>query len=121
VTSAIDFPSGTTGISRAYDSIKITTHMPAIRTLFESGYVQTRGKFTRARKEFTLSWRDMSKNSYVSLQTFFESGVTGGSSSFNFSEPTSGSTYEVRFLSDSISFTNYNQNYFSGSIDLREV
>lgn len=120
-----DFPSGTTGISAAYKSIKVTSHRPAIRSNFEAGYEQTRSKFTRTIKEFVITWDSMSKESFASLQAHFESGVTGGSESWIWNDPTakkgSGATREVRYVDDSLSFENIHQDWYRGSIRIREV
>jgi len=121
----IDFPSGVTGISRNYKSIKVITHRPAIRSQFEAGYEQTRSKYTRPIHEFVITWDSMSKKSFASLQYFFESGVTGGANSWIWNDPTankgSGGTIEVRFVDDSLSFDNTHKEWFSGSMRIREV
>ena len=120
-----DFPSGVTGISAAYKSIKVTSHRPAIRANFEAGYEQTRSKFTRPIREWTITWDSMSKESFASLQYHFESGVTGGSESWIWNDPTgnrgSGATREVRYTDDSLSFDNIHQEWYRGSIKIREV
>jgi len=119
-----DMPSGTTGISRNYSSIKVISHRPSIRSPFEAGYVQTRSKWTTAKREFAISWKSMTAQSHASLLYFFET-TCSGASSFIWHDPTansgSGVTREVIFLDDSLEFDNVHQDYFSGSIRIREV
>ncbi|MBW8001775.1 MAG: hypothetical protein FVQ80_07095 [Planctomycetes bacterium] len=117
----VDFPSGTTGITKAYQSIEEVSHRGTVRAPFEGGYEQTRAKWTRSRKEWTIRWKDMSNNSHTSLVTFFESTVVGGASSWVWHNPISNSTAEVRFVDDQIRFLNSNQKYWSGAVRIREV
>jgi len=117
----VDFPSGTTGISRVYDRIDETSHRATLRSPFESGYELSRAKWTRARKEWTLHWKNMSNRSHTSLVTFFEETVSGGAESFIWHNPLSGTTYEVRFVNDKIKFSNRTKDLWDGSIKIREV
>jgi len=116
-----DFPSGTTGISRVYSSIQEKVHRPALRSPFEAGYAQTRSKWTATKREFAISWKGMSNASHTSLTTFFSTTVVGGSLSWIWNNPLSGTTFEVRFLDDSIDFSNDTKSQWSGSIKVMEV
>lgn len=124
--STADFPSGVTGISRAYSRIDVITHRPTIRSKFESGYEQTRDKFTRTVKEWKITWNSMSVTpSYNRLERFFTLTAVGGASSWIWNDPTanggSGATVEVRFIEDELKFTNFQKDYMRGSITIREV
>jgi len=121
MSSNIDFPSGTTGISPLYFSIQQNSKRETIRSPFESGYEQTRSKFTRAIKEWRIMWDHMSLASHTTLTHFFENTVKAGASSWNWHNPLSGTTFEVRFIEDELNFTNYGRDYFKGSINIREV
>ena len=119
--STIDLPSGVTGISPLYTTIEQISRRETLRSPYESGYVQTRTKFTRNIKSWTLSWEHMTKASHTSLTQFFEDTVHAGASSWNWHNPLSGTTYEVRFMEDDLKFTNYGRDYFRGSVKIEEV
>lgn len=124
--SNVDFPSGTTGISRNYSKIERITNRPTIRSRFESGYEQTRDKFTRTVLEWKVTWNSMSVTpSYNRLERFFTLTAVGGASSWIWNDPIaiggSGATYEVRFIEDKLKFLQTQKGWMSGSISFREV
>jgi hypothetical protein len=71
---------------------------PAIRKEVEGGYVLTRPRYTRApRKTFTTGFTHISETDKAALQTFYSS-KKGGSDSFTWADPVTGTVYSVRFV-----------------------
>lgn len=68
-----------------------------IRTQTDSGYVITRAKFARQRRQFDVSYRAMSAADQQLLETFATTTVQLGAGSFTWTHPGSGQTYTVRF------------------------
>jgi phage-related protein len=75
---------------------------PVIRTEFESGIVKTRARYTRIRRTWSLSWANMRGSHYRSLRAFYVQ-TRGGALSFNWTNPTEGATFEVRFKGNIVS------------------
>ena len=70
-----------------------------IKSDFAAGYVQSRAKWTRSRKQFSLSWGVMSDADKQTLQTFFDENIGG---TFNWTHPLTNTTYTVRFSDDEL-------------------
>lgn len=107
-------------ISTNYAGIEQVSQRNTIRTPFEAGYVQTRARWTAAKKEFTLSWDTLSDTNHTTLQTFFETTVKGGAESFIWTHP-SGTTYTCRFVDDEMKFTSTHRLYWKGSVKIMQV
>lgn len=107
-------------VSTIYEQIEEEDMMPAIRTRFESGKVQTRSRFTTDKAVFILSWSGMTSASYSALKTFFNTTVKGGGNSFVWTHP-SGTTYNMRFADDSLKFIENKQGYYKAKVKLEEV
>lgn len=95
--------------------------MLTVRTPFEAGYVQTRARFTKSRRSFSLVWTFMSVADRDILVQFYEETVKGGAESFDWTHPTDGTSYEVRFKADSLAFQTIAKDLFSVSCELEEV
>ena len=69
---------------------------PAIRTELENGQVQTRARYTRMRRSWTLAWANMTNADY---QLMFSHYVAqkGGSDSFTWTNPMNNTEYTVRY------------------------
>lgn len=91
----------------------------ALVSLTENGMVVSRPKFTRPRNTFSLQWTALPTVDYIALKQFYAS-VLGGSNSFIWPHPITGTLYEVRF-SGAFSFQYDNVGLWSGSITLIEV
>lgn len=74
-------------------------YLPAVRTEFEAGYVQSRPRTTRARRRWTLHWPALSETEYGSLEEHFIANQGG---SFSWTHPGSGTSYTVRYAQDTI-------------------
>jgi phage-related protein len=68
-----------------------------IKSDFESGYVQTRPRFTSDRKKWSNVVYKNLNTSDVALLRAFITAVRGGSESFNWTNPDDSTTYIVRF------------------------
>ena len=117
MTSNVNWPSD---ISVLYESLEEGINRATLRAPFEAGYEQTRAKWTRGRRFFTLGWANMKEVSFNSLLTFFGTTVQGGVTSFNWYHP-SGSSYECRFMEDELMMTSNVSGYYSGRVRLRQV
>jgi hypothetical protein len=69
-----------------------------IRSQFENGVEQTRLRFTRQRKDYTLKWTRMSAADKATFDTFFDTTTAAGSLSFNWTHPITSVTKEYRFV-----------------------
>lgn len=72
---------------------------PQVRTEFENGYVQSRVKWTRARRQWQLSWSQMTAAHWATLETHF---TTCQGIPFTWIHPSTAVSYNVRFQDDSI-------------------
>ena len=84
---------------RLPSSLEETTPDPAIRSEFEDGSVQTRPRFTRMRRRWTLSWANIKKSQYEILREFYMN-QKGGSLSFSWTNPMNGGVFTVRFVGE---------------------
>lgn len=84
---------------RLPSSLEETTPDPAIRSEFEDGSVQTRPRFTRMRRRWTLSWGNIQKSQYEVLREFYMN-KKGGSLSFTWVNPMDGGVFTVRFVGE---------------------
>ncbi len=89
-----------------------------IRNEFSSGYVQSRPKWTRSRKKFTLNWSSgMSAIEKETLETFFKNNI---GNSFDWTNPLDDVTYTVLFSDDNIKFNFAAKGAFTCTINLEE-
>ena len=84
---------------RLPSSLEETTPDPAIRSEFEDGSVQTRPRFTRMRRRWTLSWANIKKSQYEILRDFYMN-QKGGSLSFSWPNPMNCVMFTVRFVGE---------------------
>ncbi len=73
-----------------------TKEDPAIKTESEAGYVHTRLRYSRSRRNFKVPYENMSNADKVILDAFCDT-VHGSVTSFNWVHPLTGVTYVVRF------------------------
>ena len=92
-----------------------------IRSPYEAGYVNTRPRWTRARKVFVLRWNALSSSDFTTLRTFFEDTVNGGGDSFTWTQPVTSTSYTVRFAQDNLRFSTVTSDRYKGSVILEEV
>lgn len=69
---------------------------PAIATPFENGMIQTRPRFTRLRRSWTVKWNGMSNADRDTLAAFWIT-TAGGSTAFTWTNPYDSQSYTVRF------------------------
>jgi len=113
-----DFPK----IDGAYAQIKETSKRATVRSPFEAGYEQTRSKWTRAVKEWEITWNALSTTDLNTLQTFYETTMESGASRFVWHRPdSSGTTYMVRFTEDEMKFISSRKGYWRGTITIRQI
>ena len=94
-------------------------------TKFEDGSQQSRRKFTRSRRKWTLKWNHIPRSEYLTLMTFISQTVSFSARSFNWVntdslDDTHPETVEVR-VTDVGKWTNDALHYWSGTIELTEV
>ncbi|HBC74254.1 MAG: hypothetical protein A2008_00685 [Candidatus Wallbacteria bacterium GWC2_49_35] len=91
-----------------------------IRSQFENGVEQTRRRFTRQRKDYTLKWTRMSATDKSTFDTFYDTTTAAGSLSFNWTHPITNVTKEYRFVApprrDAIDY-----NWYYVDCQIREV
>jgi hypothetical protein len=94
-------------------------------TKFEDGSQQSRRKFTRSRRKWTLKWNHIPRSEYLTLMTFISQTVSFSARSFNWVNTDSlddahPETVEVR-ITHVGKWTNDALHYWSGTIELTEV
>lgn len=72
---------------------------PQVKTEFESGTVQSRPKWTRERRKFTLQWSAMTEAHWALLEAAF---IADQGTSFSWTNPASSVVYTVRYSEDSL-------------------
>lgn len=97
----------------------------SIISKFEDGSQQSRRKFTRSRRKWTLKWERIDRADYLALMTFITSTVYFSALSFNWinadsKDDTNPETVEVR-ITDVGKWTNDALHYWGGTIELTEV
>lgn len=86
-------------LSKGQDSqfYEMTPEDPALKTQMEGGYVVSRPKHTRKpRRTFKTGFSSITQADYTTLMTFWET-VRGGSLIFDWTDPATGTVYQVRF------------------------
>ena len=95
-------------------------------TKFEDGSQQSRRKFTRSRRKWTLKWNHIPREQYLTLMNFISQTVSFSARSFNWQNTDSlddqggPETVEVR-ITNVGKWTNDALHYWSGTIELTEV
>lgn len=98
----------------------------SIITKFEDGSQQSRRKFTRSRRKWTLKWKYLPREQYLTLMKFISETVSFSSRSFNWTNTDSvddqggAEVVEVRVTRVG-KWTNEALHYWSGTIELTEV
>jgi len=101
-----------------YTDIKRKTVKPAIRASFDGGYEQTRPKFTRKIKEFSIEFGVLTLAQTEELDTFF---IENQGLNFEFYDSIYGTTHIVRFSDDELIFSQISPTDNSVSLTLKEV
>lgn len=100
-------------------SIKYTPEDSTIKSDFEAGYVQTRQRHTRRRMTFPIEY-ELIHDADKDLLEAFDITVSGGTLSFNWTDPLTSTVYIVRFeKSPEYDFVTYT--YWKTSFVLVEV
>lgn len=73
-------------------------HKAQVRTPMEAGYVQSRAKFTRSRKQYEIALQHLTDDEFDTFKAFFDNNQGG-----MFDWPDLGSV-DYRFSEDSFSF-----------------
>lgn len=94
-------------------------------TKFEDGSQQSRRKFTRSRRKWTLKWNHIPRSEYLTLMTFISQTVSFSARSFYWVNTDSlddahPETVEVR-VTHVGKWTNDELHYWSGTVELTEV
>ena len=70
----------------------------SITSKFEDGTVQSRLKFTKSRKTWTLKWNGMSQTNYNTLENFIVNSAKHAANVFNWTNPINDTVYQVRCI-----------------------
>lgn len=79
----INFPN----ISKPSYPLSIETENNSLTSKFEDGTVQSRPKFTRSRRTFTVKWNDLPNNEYLVLDNFIRNVVNYSAETFLWVNP----------------------------------
>lgn len=113
----MDWPSG---ISKPWLAFAEDAYNPVIQKEFEAGYSQTRPRYTRAKKRFTLRWDYMPTTEVDLLRDFYEDDAVGGAA-FTWQHPISGAYHAVRFTEDELICTRLSAAWWAVEVRLEEV
>ena len=91
----MNFPSS---IPNPEYPFKVEHEDNSITSKFEDGSVQSRLKFTKSRKTWTLKWNGMKQTHYDTLENFIVNTAKHAANKFNWTNPTNNTTYEVRCI-----------------------
>lgn len=109
-----------TNIQNPSYPLKVKAEDTSISSKFEDGTMQSRRKFTRSRKVFTLQWNSLSQSEYAILEDFIVNDVHFAAEVFKWINPVDNKTYEVRCTSyGDAELTSVN--YWKIEIQLTEV
>ena len=122
MSSTINFPSN---IKAPAWPFECEYEDNSIISKFEDGSQQSRRKFTRSRRKWTLKWNHIPRDQYLTLMDFIANTVSFASKSFNWIntdsiDDTTPETVEVR-ITNVGKWTNEALHYWSGTIELTEV
>ncbi len=98
----------------------------SIISKFEDGSQQSRRKFTRSRRKWTLKWNNLPREQYLTLMNFISETVSFSARSFNWENTDSlddqggVESVEVR-ITNVGKWSNTALHYWSGTIELTEV
>ena len=104
----MNFP---TSIPNPEYPFKVEHEDNSITSKFEDGTVQSRLKFTKSRKTWTLKWNGMKQSHYNTLENFIVNQAKHQANVFNWINPTNNTTYSVRcikFDSEMVFINNWN-------------
>ena len=90
----ISFPN----ISKPSYPLNIETENNSLTSKFEDGTVQSRPKFTRSRRTFTVKWNGLPNKEYLILDKFIRETVKYSSETFLWENPASYSLPETEAL-----------------------
>lgn len=91
-----------------------------LRSQMENGIVQTRPKFTRTKDGWELEWKAMSNTDHSTFVTFFETTLSNGALSFNWTHPITNVTKEYRIEAPPEE-SNYDLTWWTVSFTIKEV
>lgn len=94
------------------------------RSPFEGGYQHTRRKYTRLRRKYNLSYKNLTEADKTLLTTFFDTTVNGGATAFNWTNPATSTVVVVRFSappSFGLDYQSVDATRYSTEISLEEV
>ncbi len=120
--ASINFPTGITAPAYPFEC---EYENNSIISKFEDGSQQSRRKFTRSRRKWTLKWNHIPRSEYLALMQFISETVSFSAKSFNWTntdslDDTSPETVEVR-VTNVGKWTNDALHYWSGTVELTEV
>ncbi len=120
--SAISFPTNIQAPTYPYEC---EYEDNSIISKFEDGTQQSRKKFTKSRRKWTLKWENMSREDYKILMNFIVNTVSFSALSFQWVEAdskddTTPETVTVRVTKVG-KWTNNALHYWGGTIELTEV
>ena len=90
-----------------------------IKSEAESGYVTTRPRFTRSRRNFKLTYKALTDADKALLDTFFFTSTGQGSAVFAWTNPVDNVSYNVRIKPIAWQSVRYNQ--WAAQIELEQV
>ena len=91
---------------------------PIVKTQFEGNYAQTRPKYTRTTKNFTLKYMFITEADKSTLNAFFE---TYRGSSFDWTHPRTSTVHSVRFAEDILKYKYLDVGLYEVSVPLEEI
>lgn len=93
---SIEFP---TNITNPSYPLGVEYENTSIMSNFENGYVQSRRKFTRSRRKFSLTWNKIKNEEYQIISDFIVNVAQFSANAFYWKNPVDNVVYFVRCTS----------------------
>ena len=113
----VDYPTFPTIAGLSYP-LREPLYKPKSRTEFASGAVQSRDRFTRARKRFALKWEKMPFADCQKLEAFFSKT---GADPFYWIHPLTAKKYTCIFSDDEFDASLVELDYYDVTVNIEEV
>ena len=91
---------------------------PTYNSKTEANYELIRKASFKSRQQWELHWSAIANADFVTLKEFFEDNVA---EIIEWNNPDDSQAYNVNFVGDTFLFTKVDNNYWTGSIAIKEV
>lgn len=98
--------------------LKESLYKPKVRMDFENGTVQSRARFTRAKRRFALKWEKMPAEDKDKIERFFDNM---GGDVFLWKHPITGKQYRCIFSEDTFGPSLVELDFYDLTLNIEEI